>query len=251
MDALIEIIKKIGIFMIAAQALVHFAPGQKYEKYMKLIVGIVILFQFIKPVYALLTGTALQWNDWNSQSFLQDYEDTVNELTGSVPYGIDAPGSVAESVIVRLEEEIKSKLNREMGDENYRVVNVKVAMKHVSGNESADVGQYELERVHVAVRRVYYRGEGFEEETAEGGEEGEGKIGIQKISIDIGTIDGQGKAEAENERSSVTAKSVAKEAAESAKETEQALRERFCMALGMEEEQMEVSVYGELEENAG
>ena len=37
MNELVETIKKIGIFMIAAQAVLHFAPGQKYEKYIKLI----------------------------------------------------------------------------------------------------------------------------------------------------------------------------------------------------------------------
>ena len=43
MGVLVDVIKKIGIFMLAAQAVIHFAPGQKYEKYIKLIVGILIL----------------------------------------------------------------------------------------------------------------------------------------------------------------------------------------------------------------
>ena len=47
MSALIELIKRIGIFMIAAQAVLHFTPGQKYEKYIKLIVGMMVLLQFV------------------------------------------------------------------------------------------------------------------------------------------------------------------------------------------------------------
>ena len=56
MGVLVDVIKKIGIFMLAAQAVIHFAPGQKYEKYIKLIVGILILVQFIIPINKLLGG---------------------------------------------------------------------------------------------------------------------------------------------------------------------------------------------------
>ena len=34
---MLETIRQIGVFMIAAQAVVHFAPGRQYEKYICLL----------------------------------------------------------------------------------------------------------------------------------------------------------------------------------------------------------------------
>ncbi len=250
MGTLIEVIKRIGIFMIAAQALVHFAPGQKYEKYMKLIVGIVILFQFIKPVYALFNGTDINWSDWDSQKFLGEYEGTVMELAENVPEGIDHTDPVGKTVIKRLEEEIKSRLNEEIMGGDYQVSHVKVSMKTIPVSGEDGMQQYELDKVRVIVRRVYFReGEKGQErdkgqeggQGQEGGREagtgGEEKIQIPKIKIEIGSEEAAGKAE------------TGKAEIETEAETAQILREQFCIALGMEEEQMEVSVYGEVEGN--
>ena len=43
---MLDTIREIGIFMIAAQAVVHFAPGRQYEKYIKSVSGIIILLLF-------------------------------------------------------------------------------------------------------------------------------------------------------------------------------------------------------------
>ena len=45
----IEIIRKIGIFMIAAQVMIHLVPDKRYEKYIKLITGVIILAMLIQP----------------------------------------------------------------------------------------------------------------------------------------------------------------------------------------------------------
>lgn len=41
---MLENIKEIGVFMIAAQAVIHFSPGRQYEKYIKLVSSVIILF---------------------------------------------------------------------------------------------------------------------------------------------------------------------------------------------------------------
>ena len=37
---------QMGIFMICAQSIVHFRPNASYEKYLKLLVGVLLLIQF-------------------------------------------------------------------------------------------------------------------------------------------------------------------------------------------------------------
>ena len=51
---LFQTICRIGIFMICAQAIVHFRPEGAYEKYLKLLVGSMILIQLFLPVGRLL-----------------------------------------------------------------------------------------------------------------------------------------------------------------------------------------------------
>lgn len=47
-------IRQMGIFVICAQALIHFRPKESYEKYMKLLVSVMILAQLFTPVARLL-----------------------------------------------------------------------------------------------------------------------------------------------------------------------------------------------------
>ncbi len=50
LDAFFEAICRVGIFMICAQAVVHFRPQESYEKYLKLIVSVMILLQLFLPI---------------------------------------------------------------------------------------------------------------------------------------------------------------------------------------------------------
>lgn len=53
---LLQTICRIGIFMICAQTIVHFRPRETYEKYLKLLVSVMILIQLFLPVGSFLLG---------------------------------------------------------------------------------------------------------------------------------------------------------------------------------------------------
>ncbi|MDE5588043.1 MAG: stage III sporulation protein AF [Acetatifactor sp.] len=53
---LLQTICRIGIFMICAQAIVHFRPRETYEKYLKLLVSVMILIQLFLPIGSFLLG---------------------------------------------------------------------------------------------------------------------------------------------------------------------------------------------------
>lgn len=55
-EGLLNSIRQMGVFMICAQALIHFKPKGSYEKYLKLLVSAMILVQILSPVAALLSG---------------------------------------------------------------------------------------------------------------------------------------------------------------------------------------------------
>lgn len=46
---------QIGIFLVCAQSIVHFRPDGSYEKYLKLLVSIMVLAQLLQPLGCLLS----------------------------------------------------------------------------------------------------------------------------------------------------------------------------------------------------
>lgn len=226
MSAFVELIKKIGIFMIAAQAVIHFAPAQKYEKYIRMIVGVMILLQFLIPVYQIFTKTTWEAPDWNVL--------TENGLAESVPELNTVSNSMMFSVVDQMQEEIKSKLNREIEEENYHVVSVNVNMQTTENAEEYGGKQYVLDSVRVVVRRTYSIGS----EAAQNNMDKIEKVQIQKIDV---TLDGQNiRGKTDSTETELTEK----------QEQEEAFRRRFCSVLGMEEKYMEVSVYGTVDESS-
>ena len=80
---MLDTIREIGIFMIAAQAVVHFAPGRQYEKYIKSVSGIIILLLFLQPV---LRFSGIVWEEpqallekWGELTDIADIDNTKKE----------------------------------------------------------------------------------------------------------------------------------------------------------------------------
>lgn len=53
---LFKMICRMGIFVICAQTIIHFRPDRSYEKYLKLLVSIMILIQIFLPVGEFFLG---------------------------------------------------------------------------------------------------------------------------------------------------------------------------------------------------
>lgn len=223
MDSLIDLIKKIGIFLIAAQAVIHFAPGAKYEKYIKMIVSVMILLQFVTPVYSMIVNDG---TDWEAQARALEKDLSAGLAEGEI-YAGTGDDFTFSAITHSIEQEIKSKLNMELAEENYVVESVRVTITAPGDTSSyADGNTYALEGVRVVVRaRAGTRSEEAALETDSGTE-------IQKIEIPKITLD----TEAAN---------LPEENGDAAQER---LRERFCAALGMDEADMEVVIYGNVED---
>ncbi len=55
-DRLLEVIKQVGIFMICAQMILHFKPSESYNKYIKLLISIMVLVQLMFPIMKIFGG---------------------------------------------------------------------------------------------------------------------------------------------------------------------------------------------------
>ncbi len=83
-EKLFDAICRVGIFMICAQAILHFCPKSAYEKYLKLLVGVSVLLQLFLPVCRLLPGSGLKETAKGLEEFrtqlMSGMEQTQEEL---------------------------------------------------------------------------------------------------------------------------------------------------------------------------
>lgn len=78
-NPLFQAICRTGIFMICAQAIVQFRPNESYEKYLKLLVSVMILVQLFLPIGRLFTGSGSMEMDALSASFRESLEQGMEE----------------------------------------------------------------------------------------------------------------------------------------------------------------------------
>lgn len=72
---------QIGIFMICAQAILHFRPNGSYEKYMKLLVGIMILVQVFLPIARLFSSSSQESFEDRVAWFDKQVEESMSEVS--------------------------------------------------------------------------------------------------------------------------------------------------------------------------
>lgn len=75
---------QIGIFMICAQTFVHFCPNGSYEKYLKMLVSIMVLVQILSPLGAILGGRGqelkeMQLGAWLEEVLMQSMDEVLQE----------------------------------------------------------------------------------------------------------------------------------------------------------------------------
>lgn len=73
MERFLEEIRSIGIFIICAQAVIHFRPKASYEKYLKVLTAIIVLVMLITPCFEILG---------NGEDFLGSMEQYENFWEG-------------------------------------------------------------------------------------------------------------------------------------------------------------------------
>ena len=142
----LDFMKRIGIFIVCAQSFLHFTAGKSYEKYVKLLIGIMILAQFIVPVRAILL-------DGESGEIWDEIEQFSRELQ-SATESMDIDFGSENDMEDILEEEIKGKIADTAGEYGLTVSDVKISEEPaklvitVSGIEqSSESGKITVEKI--------------------------------------------------------------------------------------------------------
>lgn len=126
-----------GIFMICAQVLIHFRPNGSYEKYMKLLVSVMVLAQIFFPVMNFFLGEGQEMEErvaW----FAQKVDETRKEALQSAG---EAEGMLNRMTMEELKRQLESQ-SKEQGDFN---------MQGEPENASAEGREVSIDKIEVEI----------------------------------------------------------------------------------------------------
>lgn len=147
---MIETIRRIGLFMIVAQTFMHLAAGKQYEKYMKIIAGVIVLLLFISPFSDSQGDAVGRW-----QQELERMTEELESRSGTWQETLPDMEHVMEQRVTRqLEEELQNRFNTEIQSENYKVTDVLIEWEEASENKQSGEQTMTPGRVRVTLRKT-------------------------------------------------------------------------------------------------
>ncbi len=136
------------VAVIIATVIEMLVPSNSNGKYVKVVVGVFILFSIISPVINKMSGNSLKMNEWNS------YIDNTSEgAIATSAITIDNDNAIKKIYMENLKVDIKSKVSQKgytVGDVNIDILNNddytlnKIEIKIVGkSNDNVGNGNYE------------------------------------------------------------------------------------------------------------
>jgi len=117
---LFQTVKQIGIFIICAQVIMHFKPSAKYEKYLKLLISVMVLVQVIMPLVNIISGKEDTYFWAKVEEIQRDIDKSMERL--EIENAINE-----ENIINQTLEEIKTRINNNIKNNGMQVVSVEYA----------------------------------------------------------------------------------------------------------------------------
>lgn len=142
MNYLLEILGRIGIFIVLVQTLLHFKANESYEKYIRMLTNIMILSMLIIPIISIFKKNIPQEMNRQIAFYQQQLLEIENE--NSIEQKIEDDRLIQDQILDAYEQEIKSKINNSSTENSYEVKEV-----NVTGIE-AD-GSYDEEKLQIRI----------------------------------------------------------------------------------------------------
>lgn len=72
--------RQISIFLLLGQTILHFAPGEKYEKYIKMLLGFMVIAQFAVPILSFGKKDRMEEYENNREMFTQKMDEALQTV---------------------------------------------------------------------------------------------------------------------------------------------------------------------------
>ncbi len=120
MQWLYRVVGQAGIFLICAQTIVHFRPKEAYEKYLKLLLSVMLLTQLLQPVLTVFGGGVEQNAQAQVEEFTEELQSVLTRASEQAKKSQEEIGQTAAAVVQEAEEapEEKPTEQRKTGTEN-------------------------------------------------------------------------------------------------------------------------------------
>lgn len=120
MQWLYRVVGQAGIFLICAQTIVHFRPKEAYEKYLKLLLSVMLLTQLLQPVLTVFGGGAEQNAQAQVEEFTEELQSVLNRASEQAKQSQEEIGNTAAAVVQEAGEtpEGKPTEQKKTGTEN-------------------------------------------------------------------------------------------------------------------------------------
>ena len=109
---MLTMIKQVSVFIICAQMILHFKAEQKYGKYLKLLIGMMVLVQLFAPLMTLFGQS--------EESLSASINCYVERFTGNTTGTLNGRGPSEDDFTTLQIEEIKSILRESLHDYIYK-----------------------------------------------------------------------------------------------------------------------------------
>lgn len=149
---LVQSIKQIGVFMICAQVILHFKPSVKYEKYLKLLLSVMVLVQILIPVVNAFSGKS-------SVDFYMRIEEIQTEIDKNMEQ-LEIENAInEENILNQTLEEIKLRINNDAEGSGLHVKRIEyndenVLILYVEQSSTRQDISIEVEKVSIGEQEV-------------------------------------------------------------------------------------------------
>ena len=124
-SGLLRTICQMGIFMICAQAIVHFRPKASYEKYLKMLVSIMILIQLFMSVGEIFSSASGSQLAERAERFAESMEESMRRAAESALFPDEGQFRILGEKPVKKEEE--EELERQQEEDSSQSISVQIA----------------------------------------------------------------------------------------------------------------------------
>ncbi|MEE0152752.1 MAG: stage III sporulation protein AF [Acetatifactor sp.] len=120
MQWLYRVVGQAGIFLICAQTIVHFRPKETYEKYLKLLLSVMLLTQLLQPALTAFSGGEEQNVQAQVEEFTEEMQSVLNRASERAKQSQEDIGNTAAAVVQEAGEapEGKPTEQKKTGTEN-------------------------------------------------------------------------------------------------------------------------------------
>lgn len=114
---------QVGIFMICAQAIVHFRPKADYEKYLKILVSVMIFIQIFLPISSVFSKEG----QTDILTKVEEFEQRLKQISINAESSVLASERLAETITARQLEELRKESEEQENREQEQLLQNKKA----------------------------------------------------------------------------------------------------------------------------